>query len=119
MGTSWGVVGNRGCRDVLSGKVIKTGESAVFSPADLGPALEPLALPSALHLVLADQTAAAIEPGVAVAGAEGVVIVLDRLRQLPAAMRVAAAVTKERVHCWGLCQLEQKRLRPVECAWLR
>jgi hypothetical protein len=90
MGTSEGV--RRVSASRVAGHLKRARETPEFALAGLVPKPEPLALALAAHRLFADQASMPVEHTVAASSAERSALVINRRRQLRAAMRVAAIV---------------------------
>src|SRR6266849_2354706 len=90
-------------------------KTLIFVFADLVAAAKPLIGALAAHLVFADQTAGMVEIGMATSGAEGAMLILDRSRQLAAAVQVAAVMPGSLLH--GATPTNA-RVRIASAAWV-
>ena len=81
MGTSWGVIYKTDLRDgCVSRQLENMRKTAIFCCADLVTAFEALGVRFAPHRLLADHAARAVEARMTAAGAERMMLVLDRRR---------------------------------------
>src|SRR5262245_19505549 len=93
MGLGEAYVGNPDHRDIRTlWEVINARKPAIFRRALPVAAFDALIRTLALHLVFTDQAARAVKAGMTPTATEGVMLVLDRRRQLHPAARIAAVV---------------------------